>query len=109
MSYLFCLFILFMGFSQQEYWSGLPFPSPGDHISSELFTITHLSWVALHSIAHRFIESHKLLHHDKSVIREGGYDDRGTKFHISPPWRMWLVSKAGPTSTNYHSAAWDGT
>ena len=25
----FCLFILFMGFSRQEYWSGLPFPSPG--------------------------------------------------------------------------------
>ena len=23
----FCLFILFMGFSRQEYWSGLPFPS----------------------------------------------------------------------------------
>ena len=23
-----CLFILFMGFSRQEYWSGLPFPSP---------------------------------------------------------------------------------
>ena len=21
---------LFMGFSRQEYWSGLPFPSPGD-------------------------------------------------------------------------------
>ena len=30
----FCLFILFMGFSRQEYWSGLPFPSPGDHILS---------------------------------------------------------------------------
>ena len=27
----FCLFILFMGFSRQEYWSGLPFPSPLDH------------------------------------------------------------------------------
>ena len=26
----FCLFILFMGFSRQEYWSGLTFPSPGD-------------------------------------------------------------------------------
>ena len=26
----FCLFILFMGFSRQEYWSGLPFPSPVD-------------------------------------------------------------------------------
>ena len=24
---LFCLFILFMGFLRQEYWSGLPFPS----------------------------------------------------------------------------------
>ena len=24
----FCLFILFMGFSRQEYWGGLPFPSP---------------------------------------------------------------------------------
>ena len=23
----FCLFILFMGFSRQDYWSGLPFPS----------------------------------------------------------------------------------
>ena len=22
---------LFMGFSRQEYWSGLPFPSPGNH------------------------------------------------------------------------------
>ena len=27
----FCLFILFMGFSRQEYWRGLPFPSPVDH------------------------------------------------------------------------------
>ena len=29
----FCLFILFMGLSRQEYWSGLPFPSPMDHMS----------------------------------------------------------------------------
>ena len=42
----FCLFILFMGFSRQEYWSGLPFPSPVDHILSDLSTITHPSWVA---------------------------------------------------------------
>ena len=28
----FCLFILFKGFSRQEYWSGLPFPSPVGHI-----------------------------------------------------------------------------
>ena len=31
----FCLFILSMGFSRQKYWSGLPFPSPVDHILSE--------------------------------------------------------------------------
>ena len=41
----FCLFILFMGFSSQEYWSGLPFPSPVDDILSELFTMTHLSCI----------------------------------------------------------------
>ena len=28
----FCLLLLFMGFSRQEYWSGLPFPSPVDHV-----------------------------------------------------------------------------
>ena len=39
-------FILFMGFSRQEYWSGLPFPSPVDHILSDLSTMTRPSWVA---------------------------------------------------------------
>ena len=47
----FCLFILFMGFSRQKYWSGLSFPSPVDHVLSELSTMTHSSWVALHSMA----------------------------------------------------------
>ena len=45
-----------MGFSRQEYWSGLSFPSPLDHVLSELFTITRPSWVALHCMAHSFIE-----------------------------------------------------
>ena len=36
-----------MGFSRQEYWSGLPFPFPVDHILSDLSTMTHPSWVAL--------------------------------------------------------------
>ena len=39
----FCLFILFMGFSRQEYWSDLAFPSPVDHILSELSTMTRPS------------------------------------------------------------------
>ena len=30
MDYIACQAPLSMGFSRQEYWSGLPFPSPGD-------------------------------------------------------------------------------
>ena len=54
------------GFSRQEYWRGLPFPSPVDHILSELSTMTHLSWVALHGMAHSFTELEKAVVH---VIR----------------------------------------
>ena len=50
----FCLFILLMGFSIQEYWSGLPFPSPVDHVLSALSTMTCPSWVALHGMARSF-------------------------------------------------------
>ena len=39
-----------MGFSRQEYSSGLPLPSPVDHIFSVLSTMTCLSWVAPHGI-----------------------------------------------------------
>ena len=56
------VFILFMGFSRQEYWSGLPSPSPVDHDLSELSTMTCPFWVALHS----FIELDKAVVH---VIR----------------------------------------
>ena len=59
----FCLFILFMGFSRQEYWSGFPFPSPVDHVSPELSTMTGPSWVALHGMAYSFIELDKALVH----------------------------------------------
>ena len=70
--HIFFLFILFMGFPRQEYWSGSPFPSPWttfcqtspwpvkarilkwftipfsmDHILSELSTNTSPSWVWL--------------------------------------------------------------
>ena len=55
-------FILFMGFSREEYWSGLPLPSPVGHILSELSTMIHLSFVALQGMAHSFIEL------DKAVV-----------------------------------------
>ena len=51
-----------MGFSRQEYWSGLPFTSPVDHIVSELSTMTHPSWVALHDMGHSFIELDKAMY-----------------------------------------------
>ena len=58
----FFLFMLFMQFSRQEYWSGLPFPSPVDHILSELSTMTRLSWMAL-GMAHSLIELDKAVVH----------------------------------------------
>ena len=67
----FCLFIQFMRFSQKIYWNSLSVPPPVDHVLSELSTTTLLFWVALHSMAHSFIEFCKLLCHDKAVIHEG--------------------------------------
>ena len=64
----FCLFMLFMGFSRQEYWSGLPFPSPMDHILWEFSTMICLSWVALHGMAHSFIKLDKAVVHVISLI-----------------------------------------
>ena len=69
----FCLFILFMEFFRQAYWSDLPFPPPVDQVLSELFTMTPMtlpSWVTLYEMAHSFIELYKPLCHDKAVIHE---------------------------------------
>ena len=48
----FCLFILFMGVSRQEYWSGLQLPSPVDHVLSELSIMTHPSWALSFLLSH---------------------------------------------------------
>jgi len=60
-----------MGFSQQEYWSDLPFSPSVDHVLSELFTTIHPSWVVLHGMAHSFIKLCKAFCHNKAVIHEG--------------------------------------
>ena len=62
----FRFFILFIGFSRQEYWSGLPFPSSVDYVLSELSTMTRPSWVALLCMSHSFLELDKAVVH---VIR----------------------------------------
>ena len=61
----FCLFILFMGFSRQEYWSGLPFPLQWTTFcqNSPPWPF-HLGWP--HTMAHTFIELDKTVVH---VIR----------------------------------------
>jgi len=55
----------------QEYWSELPFSSPVDRVLSELFTMTHPSWLALHGMFHSFSQLCKPRHHDKAMIPEG--------------------------------------
>ena len=60
-----------MEFSRKEYWSGLPFPSPVDHILSELSIMTCPSWVALHVMGHSFLEL------DKAVV------------HVIRIWTVW--------------------
>ena len=89
----FCLFILFMGFSRKEYWSGLPFHSPVDYVLLELSTITHLSWVAVQGMAHSFLELDKAVVHvislsssalSKSNLRK--FLDKWTYFCMLSIW-----------------------
>ena len=59
----FFLFILFMGFSRQEYWSGLPFPFPVDHVLSELSTMIRPSSNQIsHSVVSDSLQPHELQH-----------------------------------------------
>ena len=69
--HIFCFFIPFMKFLRREYWSGLPFPPPVDQVLSELLTMSCLSWVALHGMAHSFTDLHKPLCYVKVVNHEG--------------------------------------
>ena len=66
--HIFLPFHTVQGLSMPEYWSGLPLPSPVDHVLSELSTMTHLSWVTLHGMAHTFIELAKAVVHVISLI-----------------------------------------
>ena len=59
----YCFFILSMGFSKARILKWFAFPSSVDHILSELSIMTRLSWVALHGMAHSFIELNKAVVH----------------------------------------------
>ena len=64
----FCLFILFMGFSIQEYWNGLPSTSSVTHVLSGLSTMTRPPWVALNGMAHCFTELGKAVVHLNRLV-----------------------------------------
>ena len=94
-----------MWFSRQEYWSSLPFPSPVDHVLSELSTMTCPSSVALHGIAHSFIELGKAV---VCQCDQTGYFSVIVVFRLSSLWwkrirglwkltdgREWLRGKLG--------------
>ena len=66
-SYIFA-FHTVHGVLRQEYLSDLPLPPPVDHVLSELSTMTCLSWVVLHGMAHSFIELDKSVIHVISLI-----------------------------------------
>ena len=83
----FCLFILFMGFSRQEYWSGLPFPSLVDHILSDLSTMTCPSLVAPRAWL-SFIELDKavvLVWLDRLVFCDYGFSVSALLFPLAIP------------------------
>ena len=91
-----------MEFSSQ-YWRGVPFPSPVDHILSELSTMTRPSWVALHSMAHSFIELDKLwpMWSDWLVFCDCGFHsvcpliEKVKRLLEVPDGRDWLREKLG--------------
>ena len=62
-----------------------------DRVLSELYTMTSPSWVALHGIAHSFIELCKALHHNKAVIHEG--DIYNTICEIDSWWEAFIKHK----------------
>ena len=64
----FCRFILYMGFSKARILKWFVIPSPVDHVLSELSTMIRLSWVALHCMAHSFIEFDKAVIHVISLV-----------------------------------------
>ena len=66
-----CQAPLYMGFSRQEYWSGLPFPTPGDHPDPGIESASLMS-PASHMPAALAADSLPLVPPRKSMNWDGG-------------------------------------
>ena len=75
-----------MKLSQQVCWGGLLFSPSVDHVLSELYTMTHLSWMALHGMAYSFNELHKALCPAKAVIHKGQTQRDGEGQGVVKSW-----------------------
>ena len=71
--------VLFMGFSRQKYWSGLPFPSPVGHILSDL---------------------QQYVNHELPDVQAGFRKGRGTKDQIANT--CWIIEKVGEFQKNIY-------
>ena len=101
-----CIFLPFhtvMGFSRQEYWSGLPFPSPVDHVLLELFTMTCPPWVALNGMAHTFTVLCKPLCHNKALIHE---EEKPRWKYILYSLHVWSSLSLSLVSARPHRLSW---
>ena len=105
----FCLFILYMGFSRQEYWSGLPFPSPVDHILSGLSKIHWIMEKAREfqkNISFCFIDYAKALDcvdHNKlwKILKEMGIPD-----HLTCLLRNLYAGQEATVRTGHGTTHW---
>ena len=87
-----CQAPLFMGFSSQEYWSGLPYPPPGI-FATQGFSL-HLLWLLhcrliLYHWATREAQwvSWRKPNQGIGVGSAGGWDTLGFQLHLI--WRIW--------------------
>ena len=108
----YCLFILFIRFSRQEYWSGVPFPPPVDHVLLELSIMTHPSLVALHSMAQSFIELDMAVVHVISLVSFLWLwfsfcmpsEDKTRRFMEASSWQRLTVGETGSFSDGWGHA-----
>ena len=76
----FCLFIVFMGFSKQEYWSGLRFPSPVGRI-----------WTSGSLLVEWWLHGPGVANRELTDVQAGFRKGRGTRDQIANI--HWIIKK----------------
>ena len=86
-----------MGFSRQEYWTGLPFPSP-NYLTIAL--ISHTSKVMLKIFQAKL---QQYVNHEIPDVQTGFRKDRGTRYQIAKI--HWIIKKAREFQKNTSTSA----